>query len=147
MILFIIGRRGLDHYIGHLRLCDDFQRPAAGKLLHAAHAVRTHNHQRCLSVIDKFRNLFEDGTPGNMSLDLYAKPALNIIPPVFHGSLLGLHPSVAGDFLNNMQQADFISRHKRNLDGMLQCIFSHRGEIPWHHNDLAVDFHNINVYS
>ena len=63
----------------------------------------------------------------------------------FHPVGKSLEPPVV--FLNNMQQADFISRHKRNLDGMLQCIFSHRGEIPWHHNDLAVDFHNINVYS
>ncbi len=47
-----------------------------------------------------------------MSLNLYAKPALNIPPPVFHGCLFGFHPTVSGDFLYDMQQADFISRHQ-----------------------------------
>ena len=82
-----------------------------------------------------------------MGFNLYTEPALNITPPVFHGSLLGFHPTVGGDLLNNMQQADFIPRHERNLDGMLQCIFCHRGEIPWYHNDLAVNFHNQNVFN
>jgi len=112
MILFIIGRRGLDHNIWHLRLGNDFQRPTAGNLLHTAHTVCTHNHQRCIAVIDKLRNLFENGTPGNVSLNLYAKHALNITPPVIHGSLFGLHPSLGGDLLNDMQKAYRISCHE-----------------------------------
>jgi hypothetical protein len=109
--------------------------------------MRTHNYQGCFAVIDKFRDLLEDGTPGNMGLNLYAEVALNLCPLFSMAACLAFIPPSVVIFLNNMQQADFIPRLARYLDCVLQCMFSHRREIPWNHNDLAVDFHNVNVFS